>query len=214
MMDRPLTVTQLLEHGRRVHPDREVVTWRGDHARRVSFADTYDRIQQLAAGLSSLGVGPGSVVGTFCWNHQEHVEAYFAVPCMGAVLHQLNIRLFSDQLAFVIQDLADEVIIVDGSLLPLAGARRRPAALRPHVRDRRRGRSRGARAARTCRALRRAARGCRPVVRLARARRAHGRGVLLHERDDRQPEGGRLQPPFHLDPHVRGDRGRDAGPDR
>jgi fatty-acyl-CoA synthase len=119
MMDRPLTVTQLLEHGRRVHPDREVVTWRGDHARRVSFADTYGRIQQLAAGLTSLGIGPGSVVGTFCWNHQEHVEAYFAVPCMGAVLHQLNIRLFPDQLAFVIQDLADEVIIVDGSLLPL-----------------------------------------------------------------------------------------------
>jgi fatty-acyl-CoA synthase len=119
MMDHPLTVWQLLEHGRRVHPTREVVTWRGDHARKVTFADTYDRIQRLAAGLNSLGVEPGAVVGTFCWNHQEHVEAYFAVPCMGAVLHQLNIRLFPDQLAFVVNDLGDEVIIVDDSLIPL-----------------------------------------------------------------------------------------------
>jgi fatty-acyl-CoA synthase len=119
MMDHPLTVSQLLEHGRRVHAEREVVTWRGEHARKVTFADTYTRIQRLASGLTSLGVQPGTVVGTFCWNHQEHVEAYFAVPCMGAVLHQLNIRLFPDQLAFVIEDLGDEVIIVDGSLIPL-----------------------------------------------------------------------------------------------
>jgi fatty-acyl-CoA synthase len=119
MQDFPLTVTQLFEHGRKVHRHREVVTWEGDHARRVSFADTADRATRLAAGLASLGVGQGDVVGTFCWNHQEHVEAYFAIPCMGAVLHQLNIRLFPDQLAFVIGDLGDRVIIVDGDLIPL-----------------------------------------------------------------------------------------------
>lgn len=119
MQNHPLTVTQLLEHGRRVNADREVVTWRGDHARTVSFADTYDRIRRLAAGLRSLGVEHGDVVGTFCWNHQEHVEAYFAVPCLGAVLHQLNIRLFPDQLSFVVNDLGDEVVIVDDSLIPL-----------------------------------------------------------------------------------------------
>jgi fatty-acyl-CoA synthase len=64
----------------------------------VTFADTYERIERLAKALAGLGVGRGDVVGTFCWNHQEHVEAYFAVPCMGAVLHQLNIRLFPEQL--------------------------------------------------------------------------------------------------------------------
>ncbi len=122
MMDEPLTVVQLLEHGRRVHPDRHVVTWEGDRARRVSFADTYERTRRLAAGLASLGVEVGDVVATFCWNHQEHVEAYFGVPCIGAVLHQLNIRLFPDQLAFVIDDLGDRVILVDDSLIPvLAG---------------------------------------------------------------------------------------------
>jgi fatty-acyl-CoA synthase len=115
----PLTVTQLFEHGRRVNGHRDVVTWRGDHARRVSFADTYDRATRLAAGLASLGIAPGDVVGTFCWNHQEHVEAYFAVPCMGAVLHQLNIRLFPEQLSFVVSDLGDRVVIVDDNLIPL-----------------------------------------------------------------------------------------------
>ena len=119
MMDHPLTVTQLLEHGRRANADREVVTWQGDRARRVTFGETYDRTRRLAAGLAALGVDQGDVVGTFCWNHQEHVEAYFAVPCMGAVLHQLNIRLFPDQLAFVIDDLGDRVIIVDDSLIPV-----------------------------------------------------------------------------------------------
>ncbi|MCC5950091.1 MAG: long-chain fatty acid--CoA ligase [Nitriliruptoraceae bacterium] len=119
MMDHPLTVTQLLEHGHRVHPDRHVVTWQGTSARRVSFADTYDRTRRLAGALRGLGVREGDVVATFCWNHQEHVEAYFAVPCMGAVLHQLNIRLFPDQLAFVIDDLGDRVIIVDDNLIPL-----------------------------------------------------------------------------------------------
>jgi fatty-acyl-CoA synthase len=119
MMDVPLSVTQLLEHGHRVHPDRHVVTWQGSSARKVSFADTYERTRRLAGGLAALGVEQGDVVATFCWNHQEHVEAYFAVPCMGAVLHQLNIRLFPDQLAFVIDDLGDRVIIVDDNLIPL-----------------------------------------------------------------------------------------------
>jgi fatty-acyl-CoA synthase len=117
MMDAPLTLTQLLRHGARVHADREVVTWLGDGSRTVSFADTADRVERLAAALAGLGVGPGDVVGTFCWNHQEHVEAYFAVPCMGAALHTLNIRLFPEQLDFVIGDGGDKVIIVDDSLV-------------------------------------------------------------------------------------------------
>jgi fatty-acyl-CoA synthase len=130
MMDHPLTVTQLLEHGRRVHAASEVVTWRGDHARRFTFAETYERARRLAAGLRSLGIEHGDVVGTFAWNSQEHVEAYFAVPCMGAVLHQLNIRLFPDQLVYVVNDLADRVIIVDGDLVP---ALARVADQLPHV---------------------------------------------------------------------------------
>lgn len=119
MMNHPLTLTQLMQHGRRVHGGSKVVTWQGDHSREVTFADTYERMERLARGLEDLGVGEGDVVGTFCWNHQEHLEAYFAVPCMGAVLHMLNIRLFPDQLAYVVNDGGDKVVIVDDSLVPL-----------------------------------------------------------------------------------------------
>ena len=62
-----------------------------------------------------------------CWNSQEHLEAYFAVPSMGAVLHTLNIRLFPEQLAYVINHAADRVIIVDETLDPGAGEGRRRA---------------------------------------------------------------------------------------
>jgi fatty-acyl-CoA synthase len=118
MMDYPLTLTQLMQHGRKVHGDSRVVTWQGDHARELSFAETYERMERLADGLRSLGVEEGDVVGTFCWNHQEHLEAYFAIPSMGAVLHMLNIRLFVDQLTYVINDGGDKVVIVDDSLVP------------------------------------------------------------------------------------------------
>ncbi len=118
-MTTPLTVTQLLRHGARVHGEREVVTWQGESARRVTFADTNERIERLAGALDALGIGEGDVVGTFMWNNQEHLEAYFAVPCKGSVLHTLNIRLFPEQLSFVIQDGGDKAIIIDDSLVPL-----------------------------------------------------------------------------------------------
>src|SRR5207245_595354 len=66
-----------------------------------------------------LGVQPGDRVGTFCWNCQEHLEAYFAVPCLGAVLHTLNLRLFPEQIAYVVNHAEDRVIILDATLIPL-----------------------------------------------------------------------------------------------
>ncbi len=130
MMDYPLTLTQIMQHGRRVHGGSEVVTWQGDGAGRVTFADTYERIERLAGALEGLGVGEGDVVGTFCFNHQAHLEAYFAVPCMGAVLHTLNIRLFPDQLSYVIEDGGEQVIVVDA---PLVGTLARVADDMPGV---------------------------------------------------------------------------------
>jgi fatty-acyl-CoA synthase len=91
----------------------------GPDARRATFATVADRAEQLAAALKRLGVEEGDRVGTFMWNNQEHMEAYFAVPCIGAVLHTLNLRLFPDQLAYVINHAEDKVIIVDDSVVPL-----------------------------------------------------------------------------------------------
>ncbi|HEX2286667.1 MAG TPA: long-chain fatty acid--CoA ligase, partial [Mycobacterium sp.] len=80
------------------------------------------RVAQLANGLRELGVTDGQRVATFMWNNQEHLETYFAVPCMGAVLHTLNIRLAGEQIAFIANQAEDSVVLVDMSLAPLLAA--------------------------------------------------------------------------------------------
>ena len=119
MQDRPLTINHIFGHGRVVHADSEVVTFMGDGSRRATYAEVGDRAERLAAALKRFGIKHGDRVGTFAWNNQEHLEAYFAIPCMGAVLHTLNLRLFPEQLAYIINHAEDRVIIVDDSLVPL-----------------------------------------------------------------------------------------------
>lgn len=122
MDDFPLTLQMPLRHGRKIHGTSNVITWIGHGSTRVSFAETADRAERLAAALARLGIEPGDRVGTVMWNNQEHVEAYLAVPCMGAVLHTLNLRLFPDQLTYVINHAEDRVILVEDSLVPLLAA--------------------------------------------------------------------------------------------
>jgi fatty-acyl-CoA synthase len=119
MMDAPLTVTTILRHGQQWHAGRDVLTETesGDR-RRASFAEVADRAARLANGLAALGVTGDQRVGTYMWNNQEHLEAYLAVPAMGAVLHTANIRLFADQATYTINAVEDRVLIVDESLAP------------------------------------------------------------------------------------------------
>jgi fatty-acyl-CoA synthase len=119
MQDRPLIINDIFDHGRKVYASSEVVTFTGDGSRRASFNEVATRAERLAAALKRLGINEGDRVGTFCWNTQEHLEAYFAIPCMGAVLHTLNIRLFPEQLTYVINHAEDRAIILDDSLVPL-----------------------------------------------------------------------------------------------
>src|SRR5207253_1726869 len=119
MMDYPLTLLPILERGRRLFGKKEVVTRLGDGTVRATYSQVYEGVHRLAGALAALGVEQGDRVATLCWNHQQHVEAYFAVPCMGAVLHTVNFRLFPDQVAFILNDAKDRVILVDDSLLPL-----------------------------------------------------------------------------------------------
>ena len=114
----PLTVQYIFHHGRTIHADSEIITWTGKGPVSATYQEVADRADRMAAALHRLGVEVGDRVGTFCWNNQHHLEAYMAVPSMGAVLHTLNIRLFPEQLAYVINHAADKVIIVDGSLAP------------------------------------------------------------------------------------------------
>jgi fatty-acyl-CoA synthase len=119
MQDAQLTLSSLLEHSRRVYATSRVLTFEGDGVREASYAEVGDRAHRLASALQSLGVAQGDRVGTFLWNTQEHLEAYLAIPSMGAVLHTLNLRLFPEQLAYVINHGGDKVVIVDATVLPL-----------------------------------------------------------------------------------------------
>jgi fatty-acyl-CoA synthase len=119
MQDFPLTVGMVLRHGATVHGGSQVVTFEGDGSRRATFAEVADRAARLAAALARLGIKAGDRVATFGWNTQEHLEAYLAVPSMGAVLHTLNIRLFAEQLIYVANHAEDRVVLVDDNLAPL-----------------------------------------------------------------------------------------------
>src|SRR5712692_4044394 len=119
MMDFPLTVGSILRHGRTVYSESQVVTCETNGSRRASFATVAERADRLAGALRRLGIRAGDRVGTFAWNTQEHLEAYLAIPSMGAVLHMLNIRLFPEQLEYVINHGEAKVILVEDSLVPL-----------------------------------------------------------------------------------------------
>ena len=117
MQDVPLTLSRLLDHMRQVHPEAEVVTATPDGTRRRTYAEVAERAGRLANALRGLGIDGDQRVATYMWNNAEHLEAYVAVPSMGAVLHTLNIRLFPDQVTYVANHAEDRVVIVDASLL-------------------------------------------------------------------------------------------------
>jgi fatty-acyl-CoA synthase len=121
MQDAPLLVSGILRHGQQTYGDslvRTVSDPSGGHVD-ATFTEVATRSEQLASALARLGVGDGDRVGTFMPNNQVHLEAYLAVPSMGAVLHTLNLRLFPEQLAYVINHAEDQVIIVDALVAPL-----------------------------------------------------------------------------------------------
>ena len=120
MMDFQLTLDAILRHASLIHGNREVVTRLPDKSwHRYTYADMAHRAERLASGLQALGVGEGDRVATLCWNHFPHLEAYFGVPLVGAVLHTLNLRLHPSDLAYIVGEAQDKVLIVDEGLLPL-----------------------------------------------------------------------------------------------
>ena len=120
MMDYHLTLDRILEHGNRLYPDKKIKTALPDgDLHEYTYRDFYRRVKRLCNALVGLGVEPGDRVGTFAWNNYQHVELYFGAPGAGAVVHTLNIRLFPEQLAYIINHAEDKVIFVDATLLPL-----------------------------------------------------------------------------------------------
>ena len=119
MQHTPLLMRQLVERGAIVAPNEEIVTATATGTKSQTYKETRNRAHQLAHALADAGVKIGDRVGTLMWNNARHLEAYYAVSCMGAVLHTLNIRLSETDLEYIINHAEDKVIIVDADVLPV-----------------------------------------------------------------------------------------------
>src|SRR3954447_11960253 len=114
--DYPLTLQHVLDRMRRMFGHSQVVTLTDDGPQRATYAEVTSRVDKLAHALTSLGIGEGDRVATFAWNTQRHLEIYMAAPCMGAVLHTLNVRLFAEQLTYIANHAEDKIVFVDDTL--------------------------------------------------------------------------------------------------
>lgn len=120
MMDYQLTLPTILRRAEALFGKKEIVSRLPDKSvHRYTYADFARRARKLAVALQKMGIRKGDRVATLCWNHYQHMEAYFAVPCIGAVIHPLNIRLSPEDLAYIVNHAEDKIIIVDDVLLPL-----------------------------------------------------------------------------------------------
>jgi len=119
MQDTPLTLPHFFRRAERLFPEKQIVTATAVGPERRTYGEWADRTRRLGGVFDDLGLSDDARVGTFGWNTARHLELYFAAPCTGRVLHTLNIRLFPEQLTYVVNHAEDEVIFVDRSLLAL-----------------------------------------------------------------------------------------------
>ena len=208
--DFQLTLNHIRWRMRSCNEGAEVVSVTPDKAvERISHRDLADRVDRVAHALARLGIGQGDRVGTFAWNNQRHFELYMGIPCTGAVLHTLNVRLFAEQLVYIINHAEDRVIFVDEALVPLMEGLAPELECVEHYVVIGDGDADGLPGALRYEELLAEA-GARAVP-VPRARRAPGGRAVLHERNHGQPEGGPLLPPLDqppLDGHADARRNR------
>jgi fatty-acyl-CoA synthase len=120
MQDRPLLISSLIEHANRIHPTSEIVSRTVEGPiHRCTYADIHRRSKQAAKALHALGVKPGDRIGTLAWNGYRHMELYFGVSGMGAVLHTINPRLFPEQIEYIVNHADDQYLFFDLTFAPL-----------------------------------------------------------------------------------------------
>ncbi|MGH2686412.1 MAG: AMP-binding protein, partial [Actinomycetota bacterium] len=119
MQDHPLTLPHIFQRAEKFFPQKQIVTATATGRERIGYGEWAERTRRLGAVLDGLGISSDGRVGTFGWNTARHLELYFAAPCSGRVLHTLNIRLFPEQLTYIVNHAEDEVIFVDRSLVAL-----------------------------------------------------------------------------------------------
>jgi len=119
MMDFPLTLSHLFERAERLSPHKAIVTNTPRGIERTTYGAWAERTRRLASALDDLGISADGRVATFAWNSARHLELYFGAPCSGRVAHTLNLRLFPEQLTYIVDHAEDEVIFCDTSLAKL-----------------------------------------------------------------------------------------------
>ena len=123
MQDHPLLISSLIRHAAQNHGRREIVSRLGDGSiHRTDYATVERRARRLAQALEARGIGAGDRVATLAWNSYRHLECFFGVSGMGAILHTVNPRLFREQIAYIIRHAEDRVLIFDADLLPIVEA--------------------------------------------------------------------------------------------
>lgn len=118
-MDTPLLLTSMMERAEKYFPRKEVISRTASGIHRFTYKEIGERTRRLASALTKIGLKKGDKIGTFAWNHHRHLEAYFAVPCSGAVLHMVNIRLTQEHLTYVINHAEDKILLIDPDLVPI-----------------------------------------------------------------------------------------------
>ncbi len=114
MMDTQLVLNGFVKRVETYFPHKEIVSrTSADKIHRLTYKDFATRTRKLASALEKIGMTKGMKVGSFAWNQHRHLEAYFAVPCTGAVLHMINIRLADEHLEYIINHAQDEILLVD-----------------------------------------------------------------------------------------------------
>ncbi|MFC4410806.1 long-chain fatty acid--CoA ligase [Chungangia koreensis] len=118
MMQTPLLLSSFVKRAERYFPEKLIISRTGENIHRIPYKEYAKRTRKLAHALEKLGMKKGTKVGTFAWNHHRHLEAYFAVPGAGAILHMVNIRLSPEHLIYVVNHAEDEILLVDDNLFP------------------------------------------------------------------------------------------------
>jgi len=119
MQPTQLTINYLFDRAEKYHSEKHIVTATATGRERITYGEWAERTRRLGAALDKLGISSTGRVATFAWNTQRHLELYFAAPCSGRVLHTLNIRLFPEQLTYIVNHAEDEVIFIDSSIYNL-----------------------------------------------------------------------------------------------
>ena len=121
-MQYELLAHRILERAAVQFPKKQIITRVGDGVHRYTYADMFQRTARLGNALRELGISAGERVGTFAWNTYRHLEAYFAPPTIGAVVHTINIRLAPDDMVYIINHAGDRALLIDADLAPLIAA--------------------------------------------------------------------------------------------